>query len=79
MIRTQRIQKVGNSAAVLLPKDWLRGHRLRAGAKVTVEVSETRLTIYPELQEREIRVNAEFGRRVDRFLRKHRAILKRLS
>lgn len=77
--KVQKIQKVGNSAGILLPADWLAKKGLRPGAKVRVEVSDQRIVILPELKHREVKVDARFAREVDAFLRRNRKILERLS
>lgn len=77
--KVQRIQRVGNSSGILLPKEWLRAKGLKPGSRVRLEISDTRLVILTEEKEREIPVDARFARDVNRFLRKHRRILARLS
>ena len=77
--KVQKIQKVGNSAGVLLPSDWLAKTGLKPGSKVRVEVTDQRIIILPEGKDREVRVDAKFAQEVDQFLRRNREILKRLA
>lgn len=75
----QKIQKVGNSAGILLPSEWLSRLGLKPGAKVRVEVSDQRIVIHPEGKVREAKVDARFAREVDAFLRRNEKTLQRLS
>lgn len=75
----RRIQKVGNSAGILLPKEWLRARGLKPGSRVRLEISGPRVIILAPEDAREIPVDARFARDVDRFLRRHRHVLRRLT
>lgn len=77
--KAQKIQKVGNSAGVLLPADWLAARGLKPGARVRLEVSDQRIVIHPEPKDREARVDAKFAREVRAFLKRNSRILERLS
>lgn len=77
--RVQKIQRVGNSAGILLPSDWLARKGLKPGAKVRIEVTDQRIVILPETKNREVKVNAKFARGVEEFLRRNRKILERLA
>jgi len=77
--KVQKVQRIGNSAGVLLPKDWLRAKGIQPGDKIRIEITDTRVVILPAGREREVRVSAKFAREVDRFLRRNRGILERLT
>lgn len=77
--KTQKVQKVGNSFAILLPKEWAREQALKAGSEVRVETTETRLTVLPKRKARKLKVTPKFAKEVDEFLEKNRRILERLS
>jgi antitoxin component of MazEF toxin-antitoxin module len=77
--KVQKLQKIGNSSGVLLPRDWLREKGLKPGSRVRVEITDTRVIILAEEDAREIKVDARFARDVDRFIREHRKVLERLS
>ncbi len=77
--RVQKIQKVGNSAGILLPSDWLARKGLKPGAKVRVEVTDQRIVIQPETKDRDVKVDAKFACDVEEFLRRNRKILQRLA
>jgi len=77
--KVQKIQRVGNSAGILLPAEWLSRRGLKPGAKVRVEVTDQRIVILPEGKAKEVRVDARFARDVEVFLRRNKKILERLS
>lgn len=77
--KTQKIQRIGNSAGVLLPAEWLAKKRLKPGSKVRVEISDQRISIFPEEKEREVAVDERYARAVQAFLRRNKAILERLA
>ena len=77
--KVQKIQKVGNSAGILLPSEWLSRKGLKPGAKVRVEVTDQRIVILPEGKDREAKVDAKFARDVESFFQRHEKILQRLT
>jgi antitoxin component of MazEF toxin-antitoxin module len=77
--RVQKIQRVGNSAGILLPADWLARKGLKPGGKVRIEVTEQRIVILPETKNRDVKVDTKFARGVEEFLRRNRKILERLA
>ncbi len=78
-IKVQKLQKIGNSSGVLLPKDWLRSKGIKPGDRVRIEITETRVVILPTGKDREVKVSAKFAKEVDQFLHRHRRILERLT
>ena len=77
--KIQKIQKVGNSAGILLPAEWLTRKGLKPGSKVRVEVTDQRIIILPEGKGRDVKLDAKFAREVDVFLRNNSKLLERLS
>jgi len=77
--KVQKLQKLGNSSAVILPRDWLRERGLKPGSKIKMEITDTRVIILAEEEYREVKVDAKFARQVQRFIREHRETLKRLT
>jgi len=77
--RLQKIQKVGNSAGILLPADWLARKGLKPGAKVRIEVTDQRIVVLPETRSRDVKIDGNFARQVEEFIRRNRKILERLA
>lgn len=75
----RKIQKIGNSAGILLPKGWLESQGLKAGSKVRIEVSERRVSVMPEISDKDIKVDNRFMRELARSLKRNQNALKRLS
>jgi len=78
-IKVQKIQRVGNSAAVLLPADWVARRGLKPGGKIRVEVTDQRITIFPDDEDVEVGVDAAYAKLVNGFLRRNKETLKRLA
>lgn len=78
-VRVQKVQRVGNSAAVLLPADWVARKGLKPGAKIRVEVTDQKVTIFPEEEEVEVQVDEAYAKLVKGFLRRNKETLKRLA
>ena len=77
--RLRKIQKVGNSAGILLPADWLARKGLKPGARVRIEVTDQRIVVLPETRNRDVKVDGKFARQVEEFIRRNRRILERLA
>lgn len=77
--KLQKIQRIGNSAGILLPADWLSQQHLKPGAKVRLEITDQRITVFPDEKEHEQGVDARLAREVSSFLRRNKAILERLA
>jgi antitoxin component of MazEF toxin-antitoxin module len=77
--KVQKIQRVGNSAGILLPAGWLSKKGLKPGAKVRVEVSDQRIVILPEDHSTEVQVDGRFAHEVEVFLKHNKKILERLA
>jgi antitoxin component of MazEF toxin-antitoxin module len=78
-VSIRKIQKIGNSAGILLPKGWLESQGLKAGSKVRIEVSERRVSVMPEISDKDIKVDNRFMRELARSLKRNQNALKRLS
>ena len=77
--KVQKIQRIGNSAGILLPAEWLSQKRLKPGAKVRLEITDQRISVFPEEEDEEVEVDDGYAREVRSFLRRNRAILERLA
>jgi antitoxin component of MazEF toxin-antitoxin module len=77
--KAQKIQRIGNSAGILLPAEWLAKRKLKPGAKVRLEITDQRITVYPEEVDQEIEVDEKYAREVHSFLRRNKDILSRLA
>ena len=77
--KTQKIQRIGNSAGILLPAEWLSQKHLKPGAKVRLEITDQRISVFPEEIDREVEVDERFAKEVHSFLRRNREILGRLA
>ena len=77
--KAQKIQRIGNSAGILLPAEWLARKGLKPGATVQVEITDQRVSVFPDEREREVEVDARFARLVHGFFKRNRATLDRLA
>jgi antitoxin component of MazEF toxin-antitoxin module len=77
--RIQRIQRIGNSAGILLPSEWLSQKNLKPGAKVRLEITDQRISVFPDQKDQDVEVDERFAKEVHSFLRRHREILERLA
>ena len=77
--KAQKIQRIGNSAGILLPAEWLAKRRLKPGSTVRLEITDQRITVFPEEVDREVEVDEKFAKEVQAFLRRNREILGRLA
>jgi antitoxin component of MazEF toxin-antitoxin module len=79
MTRKAKIQRIGNSAGILLPAEWLSAKRLKPGAQVRLEITDQRITVFPDEKDRDVEVDERFAKEVHSFLRRNRAILEQLA
>jgi antitoxin component of MazEF toxin-antitoxin module len=77
--KVQKIQRIGNSAGILLPAEWLVRKHLKPGAKVRLEITDQRISVFPDEKDQEVDVDERFAKEVHSFLRRNRSILARLS
>jgi len=77
--KVHRIQKIGNSAGILLPAEWLAKKHLKPGARVQLEITDQRISVFPDEKDTEVGVDARLAREVSSFLRRNKAILERLA
>jgi len=64
MVSVLKVRKLGNSAAVILPKDELERMQVKIGDELTIERSDKGLLLSP--------YDKDFTRKVDLFERYHR-------
>lgn len=77
--KVQKIQRIGNSAGILLPAEWLSLKKLKPGAKVRLEITDQRISVFPEEADREVEVDERYARQVRSFLMRNKETLKRLA
>lgn len=75
----RRLKKVGNSAAVVLPKAWSAQNGVKPGGKVRNEVSDRAITITPFPCPLRGGQNTRFSQQVRDFLRRNEELLRRLA
>ncbi len=77
--KVQKIQRIGNSAGILLPAEWLSQKRLKPGARVRLEITDQRISVFPDEKDQEAEIDERFAREVQSFLRRNKEILQRLA
>lgn len=77
--KVQKIQRIGNSAGILLPAEWLSRKRLKPGGKVRLEITDQRISVFPDEEDEDVELDERYAREVHSFLRRNRAILDRLA
>lgn len=77
----QKIIQVGNSAAVTIPKDFLKNFRLKVGDRVVVQVNPdiAEISIRPQEAKKRISLKPEFLRWLNKFIAEYRPALKELA
>ncbi len=78
-VKVQKVQRLGNSAAVLLPADWVARKGLKPGGRIRVEVTDQKISIFPDEEEQEVQVDPAYAKLVDGFLKRNKETLKRLA
>lgn len=74
----QKVIKVGNSAAVTIPKDFLSQSKIKVGDEVLIETSLDTLTVSPK-RRGTTGLTPEFSKSVDEFIKKYRLALEELA
>lgn len=77
----QKIIKVGNSAAVVIPKEFLDRSKISVGDILEVETdSQMKMLIMkPENSPYQIKITPEFKHWLDDFVKKNDSLLKKLA
>lgn len=77
----QKIIKVGNSAAITIPKGFLQQTGLVVGQEVAVETSSKlkTLLVKPKKEAGKTTLTPEFKEWLDKFVEEYKPILKELS
>lgn len=77
----QKIIQVGNSAAVTIPKDFLKTSRLRVGDIVVVDVDPdvSEISIRPQEPTKRVSLTPEFLRWLKKFTDEYRPVLEELA
>ena len=79
---TQKVLKVGSSAAVTIPKEYLRLLNLHIGASVEVSIDETKKTLVYRLGKKDARNDARREKIADltlNFIERYRGDLEALA
>ena len=79
--KIQKIQKIGNSAGILIPKEWLKELGFKVGEKVRCKIADARIIIMQAKSEKEktVKVNAKFAKMVEEFIDENEELLGRLD
>lgn len=77
----QKIIRVGHSAAVTLPKEFLKTSGFRVGQEIALDYNGELgvVVIKSKLQEKNRLLNPEFQDWLEEFTHKNRALLKKLA
>lgn len=77
----QKIIKVGNSAAVTIPKDFMKKTGLSIGDKISMEsdIMAKMIVVKPKDQEGKNHLTPEFFQWLDRISRKYESTIKELA
>ncbi|MBU2592823.1 AbrB/MazE/SpoVT family DNA-binding domain-containing protein [Patescibacteria group bacterium] len=77
----QKIIQVGNSAAITIPKDFLKGTTLKVGDRVWVETDneEKTLTVKTEKGKEETKISKEFAAWTEAFINRNQPMLEELA
>lgn len=77
----QKIIKVGNSAAVTIPKEFLKNTHLHIGDEVAVEANAiiNMLIVKSKTEENKTYLTPEFKKWLDDFIVSYKPILKKLA
>lgn len=80
-IMLQQIIRVGNSAAITIPKDFLRETKIKIGDQILVEADSTAKTIIlkPKKTKKASLISPELGRWTKNFIKKYRPLLDELA
>lgn len=78
---TQKIVRVGNSAAVTIPKEFLRQAKLNIGDKVEVESDKDLRVVFikPTGSFVQTKITPEFKSWLDDFISENQDVLKKLA
>jgi len=81
MVYTQKIIKVGNSAAITIPKEFLDESGLKVGDEIAVEANGKLKSIYakPQKMSDQAALTPEFKEWLDKFTEEYKPILKKLA
>lgn len=77
----QKIIQVGNSAAVTIPKDFLKTSRLKVGDAVIVDIDQdvSEISIRPQETSKRLPLTPEFFRWLKKFTAEYRPALEELA
>lgn len=76
---TQKVLRVGSSAAVTIPKDILREIGVRIGDSIALRFDKTKKTVVIELPERNTQEDQRIARLTLNFIKRYRKDLETLA
>ena len=76
---TQKVLKVGSSAAVTIPKQSLKELGLKIGDKVTVDIDRARKTVSIQPTKKLSREDVKIAKLTLNFIQRYRTDLERLA
>ncbi|OGY49630.1 MAG: hypothetical protein A3B89_01815 [Candidatus Buchananbacteria bacterium RIFCSPHIGHO2_02_FULL_40_13] len=76
---TQKVLKVGSSAAVTIPKKSLKGLGLKIGDEVTVDIDRARKTVSIQPAEKLSHEDVKIAKLTLNFIQRYRTDLERLA
>ena len=78
-MKTQKIIKIGNSAGMILPKDFIKSAKLKIGNTVYIEYVKKYDIIIIASTKNELTERIEFFTWLDEYSEKHKDLLKELA
>ncbi len=80
-MKTQKIIKIGNSAGIILPMDFIKSAKLKVGDKVEIEYNKTYdvILITSTKYKNKIMKQFEFFTWLEEYTKKHKDLLKELA
>jgi len=81
MIKTTKIIKIGNSAGIILPIDFIRENKLKVGDKIEMiaHKASRSILLVPLKYKSKIKKNFEFYNWLDEYTEKYKDLLKELA
>ena len=76
---TQKVLKVGSSAAVTIPKDILRGLGVRIGDSIDLRFNKAKKTVVIELPDKNIHEDQRIARLTLNFIERYKKDLETLA
>lgn len=75
----QKIIRVGNSAAITIPKEFLQQSGLRIGDEMALDMNPELKYIYAKPKDDKSVMTPEFKEWLDKFVEKYKPLLKKMA